>query len=93
MFRYFEEDDFGAPTNAFLVCTFWYVQALAVIGRGEEARALFTRLLSYRNKHGLLAEHVDPSSGEQWGNFVQTYSMVGLITCAIRLSKSWDQAF
>lgn len=93
VFRYFEEDDFGAPKNAFLVCTFWYVQALAVIGRGEEARALFTRLLSYRNKHGLLAEHVDPSSGEQWGNFVQTYSMVGLITCAIRLSKSWDQAF
>ncbi|MGV3707496.1 MAG: glycoside hydrolase family 15 protein [Gemmatimonas sp.] len=93
VFRYFEEDDFGAPSNAFLVCTFWYVQALAVIGRRDEARVIFERLLTHRNRHGLLAEHVDPSTGEQWGNFVQTYSMVGLITCAIRLSKSWDQAF
>lgn len=93
VFRYYEEDDFGAPANAFLVCTFWYVQALAVIGRRDEARKIFERLLARRNRHGLLAEHVDPATGEQWGNFVQTYSMVGLITCAIRLSKSWDQAF
>ncbi|MEO7997721.1 MAG: glycoside hydrolase family 15 protein [Gemmatimonadaceae bacterium] len=93
VFRYFEADDFGAPTNAFLVCTFWYVQALAVIGRKDEARRIFSQLLTRRNRHGLLAEHVDPATGEQWGNFVQTYSMVGLITCAIRLSRSWDQAF
>ncbi|MBC8086952.1 MAG: glycoside hydrolase family 15 protein [Phycisphaerae bacterium] len=93
VFRYFEEDDFGAPTNAFLVCTFWYVSALAVIGRRAEARVVFERLLALRNRHGLLAEHVNPATGEQWGNFVQTYSMVGLITCAIRLSQSWDQAF
>jgi len=93
VFRYFEEDDFGAPTNAFLVCTFWYVGALAVIGRRSEARVVFERLLALRNRHGLLAEHVNPTTGEQWGNFVQTYSMVGLITCAIRLSRSWDQAF
>lgn len=93
VFRYFEEDDFGAPTNAFLVCTFWYVSALAVVGRRKEARAVFERLLALRNKHGLLAEHVNPATGEQWGNFVQTYSMVGLITCAIRLSESWDHAF
>jgi GH15 family glucan-1,4-alpha-glucosidase len=93
VFRYFEADDFGAPTNAFLVCTFWYVQALAVIGRRDEARRIFAQLLTRRNRHGLLAEHVDPTTGEQWGNFVQTYSMVGLITCAIRLSRSWDQAF
>jgi GH15 family glucan-1,4-alpha-glucosidase len=46
-----------------------------------------------RNRHGLLAEHIDPKSGEQWGNFVQTYSMVGLINAAIRLSIRWDQAF
>lgn len=93
VFRYFEADDFGAPTNAFLVCTFWYVQALAVIGRKDEARRIFSQLLTRRNRLGLLAEHVDPATGEQWGNFVQTYSMVGLITCAIRLSRSWDQAF
>ncbi|MEP6764120.1 MAG: glycoside hydrolase family 15 protein [Gemmatimonadaceae bacterium] len=93
VFRYLDEDDFGAPTNAFLVCTFWYVNALAAIGRRDEARELFTRTLARRNRHGLLAEHVDPATGEQWGNFVQTYSMVGLISCAIRLSQSWDQAF
>ena len=93
VFRYFDEDDFGAPSNAFLVCTFWYVQALAVIGRRDEARKIFEKLLQGRNRHGLLAEHVDPATGEQWGNFVQTYSMVGLITCAIRLSRSWDEGF
>ena len=54
---------------------------------------LFEKLLACRNRHGLLAEHIDPRSGEQWGNFVQTYSMVGLINAAIRLSIRWDQAF
>ena len=93
IFRYVEKDDFGEPENAFLVCTFWYVNALAALDRREEARALFEKLLACRNRHGLLAEHVDPRSGEQWGNFVQTYSMVGLINAAIRLSIRWDQAF
>lgn len=93
IFRYIEEDDFGEPENAFLVCTFWYVNALAAIGRRDEARALFEKLLSSRNHHGLLAEHIDPQTGELWGNFVQTYSMVGLINSAIRLSMRWDQAF
>ncbi|GAB4179550.1 MAG: glycoside hydrolase family 15 protein [Rhodocyclaceae bacterium] len=93
VFRYVEEDDFGKPTNAFVVCTFWYINALSALGRRDEARALFERLLACRNRLGLLAEHVDPASGEQWGNFVQTYSMVGLINSAIRLSMRWDQAF
>jgi GH15 family glucan-1,4-alpha-glucosidase len=93
IFRYVEKDDFGEPENAFLVCTFWYVNALAAIGRKEEARALFDRLLACRSPHGLLAEHINLATGEQWGNFVQTYSMVGLINSAIRLSFRWDQAF
>ncbi len=93
IFRYVETDDFGEPENAFLVCTFWYVNALATLDRREEARALFEKLLACRNRHGLLAEHIDLRSGEQWGNFVQTYSMVGLINAAIRLSIRWDQAF
>ncbi|CAG1009322.1 Trehalase [Burkholderiales bacterium] len=93
IFRYVEKDDFGTPENAFLICTFWYINALAALGRRDEARALFERLLAKRNRHGLLAEHIDPRSGEQWGNFVQTYSMVGLINSAIRLSMRWDQAF
>lgn len=93
IFRYIETDDFGEPENAFLVCSFWYVNALAAIERRDEARALFEKLLACRNRHGLLAEHINPKSGEQWGNFVQTYSMVGLINSAIRLSIRWDQAF
>jgi GH15 family glucan-1,4-alpha-glucosidase len=93
VFRYAEADDFGEPENAFLVCTFWYLYAIAAQGRTGEARALFERLLACRNRHGLLAEHIDPHSGEQWGNFVQTYSMVGLINTAIRLSIGWDEAF
>ena len=93
IFRYVEEDDFGAPEHAFVVCSFWYVNALAQVGRRDEARALFERLLACRTRHGLFAEHLDVATGEQWGNFVQTYSMVGLITAAIRLSLPWDQAF
>jgi GH15 family glucan-1,4-alpha-glucosidase len=93
IFRYVEADDFGEPENAFVVCTFWYVHALAALGRGDEARALFGRLLACRNRHGLLAEHVDPRTREPWGNFVQTYSMVGLVSAAIRLSIPWDRAF
>jgi GH15 family glucan-1,4-alpha-glucosidase len=93
VFRYVEKDDFGEPQNAFLVCTFWYINALAAIGEREKAHALFESLLECRNRHGLLAEHLDPRTREQWGNFVQTYSMVGLIGSAIRLSIRWDQAF
>ena len=93
IYRYVEKDDFGTPQNAFLVCTFWYINALATIGRREEARTLFESVLSCRNRHGLLSEDIDPETREQWGNFVQTYSMVGLISSAIRLSLPWDQAF
>ncbi len=93
IFRYVEKDDFGEPENAFLVCSFWYVNALCSLNRREEARALFERLLSLRNRLGLLAEHVSPKDGTQWGNFVQTYSMVGLVSSAMRLSIRWDQAF
>ena len=93
IFRYIEADDFGKPENAFIVCTFWYVDALAQIGRTEEARELFAKLLTCRNRHGLIAEHLDPKTGELWGNFPQTYSMVGLVNSATRLSIPWDAAF
>lgn len=93
IFRYVENDDFGTPENAFIVCTYWYIYALVALGRSEEARQLFENLLTRHNRHGLIAEHLDVKTGEQWGNFVQTYSMVGLINAAIRLSKRWDSAF
>lgn len=85
IYRYSERDDFGHPENAFLVCTFWYIDALAAIGDRDEARRLFEYVLSCRNQHGLLAEDIDPKTGEQWGNFVQTYSMAGIIDSAVRL--------
>jgi len=87
VYRYIERDDFGYPENAFLVCTFWYIEALAAMGgaRREQARTLFEKVLSARNRHGLLAEDLDPRTLEQWGNFPQTYSMAGIIDCAMAL--------
>lgn len=93
MFRYAVPDDFGMPETAFTVCTFWYIDALAAIGRRDEARALFENLLACRNHVGLLSEDIDPRTSELWGNYPQTYSMVGLILAAMRLSKSWREAF
>jgi GH15 family glucan-1,4-alpha-glucosidase len=93
VFRYRNADDFGVPCHAFTICTFWMVDALAAAGRKPEARALFERVLSSANHVGLLSEDVDPVSGELWGNFPQTYSHVGVINSAFRLSKSWQEAF
>jgi len=93
LFRYRVADDFGVPRTAFNICTFWYIAALAVMGRRDEARELFENMLARRNHAGLLSEDLDPGSGALWGNFPQTYSMVGLIQSAMRLSRSWDEAF
>ena len=92
MFRYDAPDDFGEPENAFNICTFWYIDALASIGRMEEARELFENMLTLRNPLGLLSEDIEPTSGELWGNFPQTYSMAGIINAAVRLSKPWEEA-
>ena len=93
LYRYVARDDFGIPETSFTICTFWYISALAALGREEEARRLFENLLACRNHVGLLSEDVDPDSRELWGNFPQTYSMVGLISCAMRLSTSWESAY
>lgn len=90
MRRYEAADDFGTPQVAFNVCSFWRIDALARIGRRDEAREAFEAMLSRRNAVGLLSEDLDPVSGELWGNFPQTYSMVGIINGAVRLSAPWD---
>lgn len=92
LFRYVTPDDFGAPETSFTICTFWYIDALASIGREHEARTLFETLLSRRNHLGLLSEDLEFETGEAWGNFPQTYSHVGLIMAAMRLSRSWQEA-
>lgn len=92
LYRYVAPDDFGEPETSFTICTFWYIDALAAIGRLDEARAMFETLLKQRNHLGLLSEDLAFDSGEAWGNFPQTYSHVGLITAAMRLSRSWQEA-
>ncbi len=90
MLRYAQEDDFGAPETAFNICTFWLIDALARCGRIEEGRVLFEAMLGHATPSGLLSEDVDFGTGELWGNFPQTYSLVGVINCAALLSKSWN---
>ena len=92
LFRYVMPDDFGAPETSFTICTFWYIDALASVGRQEEARSLFERILARRNHLGLLSEDLEFDDGEAWGNFPQTYSHVGLINAAMRLSRPWQDA-
>ena len=92
LFRYVAPDDFGEPETSFTICTFWYIDALAAIGREDEARAMFERLLARRNHLGLLSEDLAIDDGQAWGNFPQTYSHVGLIIAAMRLSRSWQEA-
>ena len=90
MLRYEEADDFGVPEVGFNVCAFWRIDALARIGEVEQARTLFEELLSARNHLGLMSEDTSFATGEGWGNFPQTYSMVGIINGAMRLSKQWE---
>ncbi|KAB8315365.1 glycoside hydrolase family 15 protein [Tolypothrix campylonemoides VB511288] len=92
LFRYVAPDDFGVPETSFTICTFWYIDALASIGRIDEARDLFERVLARRNHLGLMSEDLSFDDGELWGNFPQTYSHVGLITAAMRLSRPWQEA-
>jgi GH15 family glucan-1,4-alpha-glucosidase len=91
--RYTADDDFGAPETAFLACNFWYIDALAAIGRRDEAREFFTGLLDRRNSYGLLSEDIHPKTGALWGNFPQTYSMAGIINSATRLSEKWEDVW
>ncbi len=90
MLRYAAEDDFGAPETAFNVCTFWLIEALYLAGRDDEARTLFETMLSHTTQSVMLSEDLDYETGELWGNFPQTYSLVGVINCAGLLSKSWS---
>ena len=80
----------GLPPGegAFLPCSFWLVDDLALLGRRDEARALFDRLLALRNDVGLLAEEYDPKAKRQVGNFPQAFSHVGLVNSALNLQEA-----
>jgi GH15 family glucan-1,4-alpha-glucosidase len=88
--RYDAPDDFGLPETAFNFCTFWFIEGLHLIGETEEARRLFEEMLARRNHAGLLSEDVSLADGALWGNYPQTYSLVGLINCAVLLSRPWS---
>jgi GH15 family glucan-1,4-alpha-glucosidase len=89
-YRYKHEDDFGEPETTFLICAFWYVEALAMVGRTDEAVEIFENLCRYDNDLGLLSEDVSAKDGSQWGNFPQAYSHVGLVNAAFAISRQLD---
>ncbi|MCG6153510.1 glycoside hydrolase family 15 protein [Leptospira bandrabouensis] len=94
MYRYLHQDDFGKPETTFLVCTFWYIEALACMSRLEEAMKLFDFVCEHANHLGLFSEDIESKSGNQWGNFPQTYSHVGLVNAARKISqKKSDSLF
>jgi len=90
-YRYTHADDFGEPESTFLICAFWYVEALARMGRVTEAIKIFEYLASQSNHLGLLSEDVHEPTGSQWGNFPQTYSHVGLINAAFTISRKLEK--
>jgi len=87
MRRYTNLDDFGETPSAFLVCAFWHAEALALMGRLDEAVALFNRLLSHANPVGLFSEDIDPDTGALMGNFPQAYTHVGLVHAAMTIGE------
>jgi len=85
-YRYLHADDFGKPKSTFLICAFWYVEALASVGRTQDAIETFENLLPYANHLLLFSEDIDANNGDQWGNFPQAYSHVGLINAVNRIA-------
>lgn len=91
LYRYLRKDDFGRPKSAFLICSYWLVQALAKVGEQERALRLLHKLSEAATPLGLLSEHFDPGTRQQLGNFPQAYSHVGMILAAFAVSKPWDE--
>lgn len=89
--RYRTKDDFGVPAVAFTLCTFWLVEALARLGRVEEARLVMERVRDVHAPLGLLSEDIDPVTGQMWGNYPQAYSHVGLIHGAFAVAPRWPE--
>ncbi len=87
VFRYTNEDDFGIPQNAFTICTFWLIDALALAGETKKAMYYFDNVLKYANHLGLFSEDVDPVTGALTGNFPQGYTHVAIINTAMKLNK------
>lgn len=87
MLRYRNNDDFGETTSAFTICSFWWAEALALMGRLDEAVIVFYRTAAFANPVGLFSEDVDPETGALLGNFPQAYTHVGLIHAAMTIGE------
>ncbi|HEV2705816.1 MAG TPA: glycoside hydrolase family 15 protein [Pyrinomonadaceae bacterium] len=87
VYRYLTDDGLPGGEATFALCSFWLVDNLAMQGRAEEARALFEKIVGYANDLGLLAEEIDPVSGELLGNYPQGFSHLALIRSALNISK------
>ena len=87
--RYQLDDGFGRPKVAFVICTFWLIEALAALGRTEEAQTVMRRVHASMSPLGLLSEDYDPATRRMWGNFPQAYSHVGLVHAAFVASPPW----
>lgn len=90
VYRYRHADDFGLPETSFLVCAFWYAEALACIGRLKDAENVLDKLSASSNHLGLFSEDAG-EGGAQWGNFPQTYSHVGFMNTVFRIARKKDQ--
>ena len=86
------DDGLECPEGAFVACSFWLCDALIAIGRFEDARALFERLLALRNDVGLLSEEYDPEARRQLGNTPQAFSHVALVNTGHRLAAALQGA-
>jgi GH15 family glucan-1,4-alpha-glucosidase len=91
LFRYRLDDGFGETRVAFIICTFWLIEALAATGRREEAKDVLAHVHSAMSPLGLLSEDIETSNRTMWGNFPQAYSHVGLIRSAFMASPSWSE--
>lgn len=91
MYRYNSEDDFGVPSSAFTMCTFWLIRALFVTGQRNEAKTLFSQVLRYGNHLGLFSEHLDFDTKEQLGNFPQAYSHLAIVNTALLFAEEKEQ--
>jgi alpha,alpha-trehalase len=92
VYRYLARDGLAGEEGTFLLCTFWLAQAQALAGELEAATATFERAVAAINDVGLLAEEVDPASGEMIGNFPQAFSHIGLINAAWAISQAQQRA-
>ena len=91
MYRYNSKDDFGVPSSAFTMCTFWLIRALFVTGQRNEAKTLFSQVLRYGNHLGLFSEHLDFDTKEQLGNFPQAYSHLAIVNTALLFAEEKER--